>query len=195
MSVSGARGLARQPVSHSGSHREYGLCLSFYLIILQLFYNMAFCARTFEGGLIPCRRETNSSSYHVDGELVLQTLEVLEKSFDDYRPIFGVCVNVSTIMLSPLPGYITVECCLDPERAPNRNQGNFRSTFISGLKRTNISISSMTRCKVYNPLWLLAGPKKLLEADILHIIEAGQGAKSAHPTPPPARRLHAPSLQ
>ncbi len=45
--------------------------LSYDLLILQLFDNMSFYARMFEGGLIPCRRETKSNAYHVDGDLVL----------------------------------------------------------------------------------------------------------------------------
>jgi hypothetical protein len=66
------------------------------------------------------------------------------------------------------------------EHVPNRNQENFRSTFITGLERTKkntkhlVEKANLPYCKVYNPLWLLAGPKKLLEAEILNIIERGR---------------------
>jgi hypothetical protein len=82
-----------------------------------------------------------------------------------------------TIVLSPLPRNVTAGCCQDPEHAPN--QGNFRSTFISGLERTRKNIkqllerANMPRYKVLNPLWLLADPKKLPEGDILNIMEEG----------------------
>jgi hypothetical protein len=56
---------------------------AFDLIVLQLFDNTSYYARTCEGGLIPCRRELNSSTYHIDSNLVLQLLEALERSFDD----------------------------------------------------------------------------------------------------------------
>jgi hypothetical protein len=47
-------------------------CPSIDIVILQLFDNTSFYARTFEGGLIPYRQETNSSAYHIDGDLVSQ---------------------------------------------------------------------------------------------------------------------------
>jgi hypothetical protein len=74
----------------------------FDLIILQLFDSTSFSARTCEGGLIPCRRELNSSSYHIDGDLVLQPLEALEQSFNDCNPIFHACRGNKVIILSPL---------------------------------------------------------------------------------------------
>jgi hypothetical protein len=84
-------------------------------------------------------------------------------------------------MLSPLPRYLMVGCCQDEEHSPKRIQGNFRSTFISGLERTKKNIkhlverANMLNCKVDNPLWLLASPKKLSEAEILNIISKGWG--------------------
>jgi hypothetical protein len=46
-------------------------CPSFDIVILQLFDNTSFHARTFEGELIPFKWETSSSAYHMDGDLVL----------------------------------------------------------------------------------------------------------------------------
>jgi hypothetical protein len=36
--------------------------------------------------------------------------------------------------------------------------------------------------KVLKPLWVLAGPRKLPEADILHLIEEGWGSEPLHPS-------------
>jgi hypothetical protein len=41
--------------------------------------------------------------------------------------------------------------------------------------------ANLVKCKVLNPLWLLAGPKKLPEADILNIIDEGWGNEPVHP--------------
>jgi hypothetical protein len=117
----------------------------------------------------------------VDGDLVLQPLEALERSFDDCRPIFRACGNNKVVILSPLLHYITVESCQNEEHAPNQSEENFRSTFISGLERTKKYIKTLAEkarlpnCTVYNPLWLIGGPKKRSEAEILNIIEQGWG--------------------
>jgi hypothetical protein len=159
----------------------------FDLIVLQLFDNTSFYARTCEGGLIPCRRELNSNTYHVDGDLVLQPVEALERSFEDCRPIFRACGDNKMLLLSPLPRYITAGCCNDEEHAPNRVEKNFRSVLISGLERTKKNIKMLVENSglhtgvVFNPLWLIAGPKKKSEAEILQIIEDGWGTDPVHP--------------
>jgi hypothetical protein len=91
------------------------------------------------------------------------------------------------VLLSPLPRYITAGCCQDDEHAPNRKDNKFRSVLISGLERTKKNIkmlvenSGLHNCTVFNPLWLIAGPKKKTEAEILHIIAEGWGSDPVHP--------------
>jgi hypothetical protein len=159
----------------------------FDLIVLQLFDNTSFYARTCEGGLIPCRRELNSNTYHVDGDLVLQPVEALERSFDDCKPIFQACGNTKMVLLSPLSRYITAGCCNDDEHAPNRRDNKFRSVLISGLERTKNNLKMLVEntglhnCTVFNPLWLIAGPKKKTEAEILQLIAEGWGSDPVHP--------------
>ncbi len=154
---------------------------------MLLFDNTSFYARTCEGGLIPCRRELNSSTYHIDGDLVLQPLEALERSFDDCKPIFEACRGHKVVILSPLPRYIMAGCCQDEEHAPNRRDTNFKSFLISGLERTKKNLklladkAELGYCTVYNPLWLIAGSRKKSEAEILHIIEEGWGNQPVHP--------------
>jgi hypothetical protein len=41
--------------------------------------------------------------------------------------------------------------------------------------------AELGNCTVFNPLWLIAGPKKKSEAEILHIIEKGWGNQPVHP--------------
>jgi hypothetical protein len=91
------------------------------------------------------------------------------------------------VLLSPLPRYITAGCCNDEEHAPNRKEKNFRFVLVSGLERTKKNIkmlaenSGLHNCTVFNPLWLIAGPKKKSEAEILHIIEKGWETDPVHP--------------
>jgi hypothetical protein len=42
--------------------------------------------------------------------------------------------------------------------------------------------ANLAKCKVLNPLWLLAAPKKLPEADILNLIDECWGEKPVHPS-------------
>ncbi len=133
------------------------------------------------------QKRDQQQHYHVDGDLVLQPVEALERSFDDCKPIFCACRNNKMVLLSPLPRYITAGCCNDDEHAPNRKDKKFRSVLISGLERTKKNIkmlvenSGLHNCIVFNLLWLIAGPKKKSEAEILHIIEEGWGTDPVHP--------------
>ncbi len=125
--------------------------------------------------------------YHVDGDLVLQPLEALERSFDDCKPIFEACCGHKVVILFPLPRYIMAGCCQDEDHAPNRSDSNFKSTLISVLERTKKNLKMLAdkaklgNCTVYNPLWLIAGPKKKSEAEILQIIEKEWGNQPVHP--------------
>jgi hypothetical protein len=121
------------------------------------------------------------------------TTGALEKSFDDCCPIFEACGNANTIILSLLPPYLTVECCQDKEHTPNQNLGNFKSTFISGLKRTKKNLkqlvekANMPSCKVNNPLWLLAGPEKLPESYSISFTSPSKVGGTRKFTPAPAQ--------
>jgi hypothetical protein len=41
--------------------------------------------------------------------------------------------------------------------------------------------NGLLNCTVFNPLWLIAGPKKKTEAEILQLIEEGWGVDPVHP--------------
>jgi hypothetical protein len=167
----------------------------FDLIFLQLFDNTSFFARTFEGGLIPCTLELTAAPTMWMGTLCCSHWRPKKRSFDNCRPIFRACGNTKVVILSPLPRYITVGCCQDEEHAPNRTQENFWSTYISGLERIKKNIklpaekASLPNCTVYNTLWLIAGPKKRSEAEILNIIEQGWGNEPVHPNPSTYEKL------
>jgi hypothetical protein len=41
--------------------------------------------------------------------------------------------------------------------------------------------AKLSNCTVLNPLWLIAGPRKKTEAEILHLTEDGWGIQPVHP--------------
>jgi hypothetical protein len=65
---------------------------------------------------------------------------------------------------------MTSSCCDDPEHAPNRQEARFRKNIISCAERLKKSIrdqllaAGVRNLTVYNPLWLIVGPKNTNEA-------------------------------
>ncbi len=49
--------------------------------------------------------------------------------------------------------------------------------------------AELGNCTVLNPLWLIAGPKKKSEEEILHLIEEGWGNQPVHPDKATYERL------
>ena len=132
--------------------------------VLQLFDNVAYYAVTSEDTIIPCRRDP-LGKYHVDGDLLLAPPEMITPYIKNCGPVFELLADTPKIFLSPLPRYLTKSCCDDPEHGPNRKEDDFRRTIVSGTERLRKSIrDQLLTCgvrnfKVYNPLWLMAGPK------------------------------------
>ena len=102
-------------------------------------------------------------------------------------PLFEELKELTKIVLSPLPRYLTGGCCQDDEHAPNRHDAGFRRKIIGGLERLRKTIrdqlveNGVRNFKVINPLWLLAGPKTTDEA-LQETIEASWEADAVHPT-------------
>jgi hypothetical protein len=109
-------------------------------------------------------------------------------------PIMNELENLPKIILSPLPRYLTRSCCTDSEHAPNRGEEGFRKKIISSAERLRKSIrdqlleSGVRNFKVYNPLWLIAGPKTSDEA-LQQLIDDLWGEDPVHPSRTGYKRL------
>jgi hypothetical protein len=103
-------------------------------ILLQLFDNVAFHAVTTDDTIIPCRKDLHGR-YHVDGDLFLAPPEMLAPYIRNCLAIFLELAEIPKLVLSPLPRYLTMGCCSDPEHAPNRDDISFRRTIISSAER------------------------------------------------------------
>ncbi len=108
----------------------------------------------------------------------------------NYTAVFNELLNIPKLVLSPLPRYLTMGCCNDPEHAPNRAKSDFRRKVISGADRLRKAIrdqhlaNGVRNFKVVNPFWLLAGEKttdaalqstvdQLWGEDPVHVSEEG----------------------
>ncbi len=86
---------------HAASIAEtLAACDKFSNVVHQKFDNIAFFAKTCEGGLFPCRREIVSNTYHVDGDQVVHQTEALESAFEDCLPAHRACEDTKIILLS-----------------------------------------------------------------------------------------------
>jgi len=87
--------------------------------VLHCFDNIAYMARSEEGGDLPVVQFANGE-YHVVGDLVLVGKERLLMYFKNALPIFKLLEGRNVIFLTPLPRYMYTGCCASPEHAPNR---------------------------------------------------------------------------
>ena len=117
-----------------------------YTVVFEMLDSNFFLAKTEEGGMVPiCWR--GSRVYHVDGDLVFAPKELQYSVFRDAIPLLEVAGGRKTIILSPIPRYLVLGCCPDPDHAGNRSSQNFRcgleSAVISAERTSRITASCM----------------------------------------------------
>ena len=101
-------------------------------VVFEMMDSNFFLAKTEEGGMVPvCRR--GSSEYHVDGDLVFAPKELQYSVFCDAKPLLEVAGGRKTIIVSPIPRYLVLGYCPDPDYAGNRNNADFRCGLESAV--------------------------------------------------------------
>ena len=96
------------------------------IVIIQLFDNSFYLAKTEEGGLIPPVKESApGSKYHVHGELVFAPKELQYSIFNTVKPILEAVSSHQKIMISPLPRYLKDRCCEDVEHVSNLEEEDY----------------------------------------------------------------------
>jgi hypothetical protein len=123
------------------------------IVVIHCFDNVAFMARSEEGGDLPIRRYCDGE-YHIEGELVVASKERLYMFFRNCLPVFNLLEGRIVFFLTPMPRYLYVNCCVRADHAPNRLEDSFEENirksladcrsfykdflFTSGLKHFNI---------------------------------------------------------
>jgi hypothetical protein len=101
-------------------------------VLIHCFDNIAFMARSEEGGDLPIRRYPDGR-YHIEGELVLASKERLFMYFKNSLPIFKLLERFRIFFLSPMPRYLYVSCCTREDHAPNRELEGFEADLRASL--------------------------------------------------------------
>jgi hypothetical protein len=101
-------------------------------VVIHCFDNIAFMARSEEGGDLPIRKFT-SGDYHIEGDLVLASKERLYMYFKNCTAIFKLLERFTVFFLSPLPRYLYVSCCRREDHAPNTREDGFEDSLRRSL--------------------------------------------------------------
>jgi hypothetical protein len=103
------------------------------IIVVHCFDNVAYMARSEEGGDLPIRKFV-TGEYHVEGDLVLASKERLYMFFINCLPVLKLLENRKVIVLSPLPRYLYGSCCSRADHAPNRLEAGFEDAIRKSLQ-------------------------------------------------------------
>jgi hypothetical protein len=102
------------------------------VVVLHLFDNVSYMARSEEGGDLPIRRYV-TGQFHVEGDLVLASKERLYMYFRNALPLLRLLEAYKVVFLTPLPRYLLESCCNAEDHAPNRYQEDFEAELRAGL--------------------------------------------------------------
>jgi hypothetical protein len=99
------------------------------VVIFNLLDKAYFQARGEDGNYIPHRQ--HDGKYHVDGDLVTIPGEQVKYLFELMLPIFKAASGLKRMLVTPIPRYLYLGCCSDPDQAPNRAEESFTFTLRS----------------------------------------------------------------
>ncbi len=125
------------------------------VVILHLFDNVAYMARSEEGGDLPIRQYCNGE-FHVEGDLVLAGKDRLYMYFRNALPLLRLLEGLLVVFLTPLPRYLQEGCCGADDHAPNRFDEGFEASLRKGLMEMrgffkDFLFTNNLRFKIINP--------------------------------------------
>jgi hypothetical protein len=102
------------------------------VIIVHCYDNVAYMARTEEGGDLPIIQYTNGE-WHVMGDLVLASKERMLMYFKHSLHFLKLLENRKVLMMAPLPRYLYAGCCAQPDHVSNSEEPDFERRIREGL--------------------------------------------------------------
>jgi hypothetical protein len=104
-------------------------------IVLHMLDDSVYKALTEDGVKIPHRRL--GDEVHFDGDLALCDKHEMQKILKLCKPLLDATAGVKTVVVGPLPRYVTASCCGDEKHMPNRSDSGFLSGMMSELVMLN----------------------------------------------------------
>ena len=139
------------------------------VIVIDLFSNSAYMG-TDDSGLPCCAVKSFSDSwYHVVLDLQATPKSVFEKIISDAAPILNVVVACKTVLVSPIPRYISGKCCTDTKHLKNWGKESLVSETHRAGEMDGLAI---TACAVIGHSTLL-NIFKVFGTDILSCLGSG----------------------
>jgi hypothetical protein len=125
------------------------------VIILHLFDNVAYMARSEECGDLPIGQYGNGE-YHVQGDLVLAGKDHLYMYSRNALPLLRLLEGLTVVFLTPLSRYLQEGCCSADDHAPNWFEEGFEASLQKGLMETrgffkDFLFTNNLQFKIINP--------------------------------------------
>ena len=101
-------------------------------LIIQLFDNSIFHGKLPDGS----RKDPYKADgvYHVEGEVDTIGLNEMKSLFEAAAPIFRAAKNVPTLVLGPIPRYVSDGCCEDPDHCTNLEDADYAANIAGGVR-------------------------------------------------------------
>jgi hypothetical protein len=136
--------------------------------ILQLLDNSIFYAKSTDGSwTLPTQDE--KGVFHMKGEVIVAGRDTQMEHFKALKPLFDVLDQRKTLLLTPIPRYVTGGCCSDPDHMVNRADLEYKTKIMQDLDAMKRNLKDFMfrdgrrSMKLFNPNVDLRG---LVEDDI-----------------------------
>jgi hypothetical protein len=113
-------------------------------VVLQFLDNSTFEALTVEGTRIPPRK--CEGRHHLDGDIAVADRATVTTMMRICRPIFNATAGINTVMVGPMPRYVSAGCCQDPEHMANRAA----PSFLPNMQRDLATVNRIVKEQLHN---------------------------------------------
>jgi hypothetical protein len=144
-------------------------------VVFQFMDNTIYTALTEDGNKTPPTLVDGVS--HMVGDLTVCDRSVLNKLLKLCMPLLAATEGIKTVLVGPLPRYVTGSCCQDPEHMPNRLRARFLEDLVADLDdvhkcaRDFLFVEGLRNMRVMNPWVGLRGssPANIWGEDPVHV--------------------------
>ncbi len=160
-------------------------------LVLSVLDSALFWGESDEGSA-PARK-LGDNRFHLEGRVKLASREVVTDRFSMISPLLLANCKLKTVLLSPIPRFVTGGCCNDTSHCSNWKEESFVFDQLQSLERTRQQLrdcvlrSKVKSVMVMNPVKLFGGGRDLGET--AEALKAVWGNDPVHPEPEVYQRI------